>query len=164
MWLLHLSRVWHLEFRIAVVFGQQEVLLCEVPHGDHCFVLHLRQSRPLPFLLGFPLFFHQEIGQCTTWQCDVETRPRSAMWSWWVFSLLFVVRILCDSMMMFSWSCFEHEEFNLLLSIVDQSVAHGRSQAGAVRGAGLVTLQGIAEALQSLRCSGFPHHQDHRLK
>ena len=45
-----------------------------------------------------------------------------------VFALLFVVRIHCDSMLMFSLSCFEHEEFNLFVSIVDQALAQSRSQ------------------------------------
>ena len=30
---------------------------------------------------------------------EIETRPRSAIWSLWVFSVLFVVRVLCDSML-----------------------------------------------------------------
>ena len=74
-----------------------------------------------------------ETGLCPMLSCDMETWPRSAMWSWWVFSLLFVVRILCESMIIFSWSCFEQEEFNIFVSIVDQWLAPRRSQREPVR-------------------------------
>ena len=45
------------------------------------------------------------------------------VWFWWVFSLDFVVRTLRDSMMMFSWSCFKQEEFNVFDAVLDKSQA-----------------------------------------
>ena len=76
------------------------------------------------------------------------------------FSLLFTVRILCDSLIVFSRSCFEHEEFNLFVSSVR-----------LIPGIGLLpvvmSLQGITEALLiSNLSSGIIHaflkNQDHR--
>ena len=61
--------------------------------------------------------------------------------------LLFVVRILSDSMSMFSCSCVEHEDFNLFVSILDNSLAQGRTKLEPSGLAGVVTLHGIAEAL-----------------
>ena len=63
------------------------------------------------------------------------------------FSLLFVIRILRDSMTMFSWSCFEQKEINLFVSILDQSLAQGRIQLEPFGLAGVESLQSIAEAL-----------------
>ena len=67
---------------------------------------------------------------------------------------------------MFSWSCFEHEEFNLFVSISDQSLAQGHSQLEPFGLAGLGTLQGIADTwLVSVslgQCSRFLYNQNHR--
>ena len=64
-----------------------------------------------------------------------------------ILSVLFVVRIHCDSTVMFSSCCFVHEEFSLFVSILDQLLAQGRSQLEPFGLAGVMTLQGIAEAL-----------------
>ena len=48
---------------------------------------------------------------------------------------------------MSSWSFLEHEEFSLLVSILDQTLARGRPQLEPFGLAGVVTVQGIAEAL-----------------
>ena len=84
-----------------------------------------------------------------------NTNPVSPMWSLWIFFLYIVDQILCDSTVIFSWSVFEHEAFNLFVSISDHS---GR----------LVwwLLQNIAEALLISyffwRCLRTLHNQDHR--
>ena len=48
---------------------------------------------------------------------------------------------------MSSWSFLEHEEFSLLVSILDQTLARGRPQLEPFGLAGVVTVKGIAEAL-----------------
>ena len=66
------------------------------------------RERPLP----------QEVSLLSVWEsacapcCSATTT---------LFCTLFFIRILCDSMIMFSFSCFEHTEFNLFVSILDQS-------------------------------------------
>ena len=42
--------------------------------------------------------------------------------------VLFVIRILCDSMIISSRPSFEHEESSLFVSILDHSLAQGRTQ------------------------------------
>ena len=73
------------------------------------------------------------------------------MWSSWVYSLLFAVWILCDSMIRFSRSCCGEQEFNPFVSILGQTRAQGRAQLEPLGVTGLVTLQGIAEALRISR-------------
>ena len=99
--------------------------------------------------------------------CDMGTWPRSAMWSSWVFSLTFGVRFLCDSVIVFSWYCCEHEEFNLFVSILDQpTTSTSRSQLELFGLAGWwlckASLRLFLSQIFFWQCSWFPHNQDHR--
>ena len=62
----------------------------------------------------------------------------------------FVVRMLCDSVIMFSWAC-EHEESNLFVSVLDQSLAQGRFQLEAFGLVSLVTFAGHHWGFRYLR-------------
>ena len=85
----------------------------------HSFILLLSHSWSIAILATEPFIaVVMEIGMCTMLLYDMETWLPSAMWSFWVFSVLFVVRILCYSMFLFSWSFFEQEELNLFVSIL----------------------------------------------
>ena len=53
--------------------------------------------------------------------------------SFWLFSLLFVIRILHGSKIMVSWSCFEREEFNLFVSIFRPTTCTRSPSAWTVR-------------------------------
>ena len=85
---------------------------------------------------------------CTTLQCDMETWPRSAMWSLWIFSVLFVIRFLCDSMIMSSWYCCEHEESSFCFHRRPYYLHKVAFQLEPFGLAGVAFLQGIAEALR----------------
>ena len=62
------------------------------------------------------------------------------------FFVLFGCRILCDSMTVYSGSFCEREGLSLFIFILGHSLAQGRSQLDSFGSAGVVTLQGIAEA------------------
>ena len=90
------------------------VALIVIPQRGQCYILHSSQSLSMATL---------DAGNFTSFNMlkgDMEHWPQPAMWSWWVFSLLIEVRTLCDSLIMFLWSCFE--------LVLDQSFAQGRSQ------------------------------------
>ena len=149
--LWHLNRVWSVTFWVVVtdyfLLGQQTVLLLQ-SIGSTIWKLVFGSFSTCPNLLSLAILaagvhtFVLEIGLCTMLRCDMETWPRSATGFLWIFSVLLVVRILCDSMVMFSWSCFEHEELNLFVSLTNH--LH-RVVSSLNRSGWLVTLQSIAE-------------------
>ena len=87
----------------------------------------LHREQPLPQELSLLSVWESVCAPCCSARWKRDLGPRCGPGDF--FSLLFAVRILRGAMVMFSWSCFDHEEFNLFVSTLDPSLAQGRLPA-----------------------------------